>query len=143
MSNSVLDRYEEANAAFLRDAVADESDEQLLRYLSGLANQSNSNTRTQHRDVIRGLTINNVLLKRHLDNLQQHISSLNAQNGRTQILVVALTVASLIGTAVQVWYGYRADAKADVLAAVGVQTTPAAASPSMPLAPSRAKDASQ
>ena len=143
MSNSVLDRYEEANAAFLRGAVPGESDEQLLRYLSGLANQSNTNTGTQHRDIIRGLTINNILLKRHLDKLQQHISSLNSQNGRTQILVVALTVASLIGTAVQVWYAYRADAKPNVETPVGVQIAPAAVHPSMPVAPSRAKGASQ
>jgi hypothetical protein len=108
---NILERYEEAHAAFLRGSVQDESDEQLLLHLSGLANQNNTNTGTQHRDIIRGLTINNILLKRHLDRLQQHISRLNEQNARTQVLVIALTIASLVGTAVQVWYAYRADAK--------------------------------
>jgi hypothetical protein len=109
--SKILERYEEAHAAFLRGSVQDASDEQLLLYLSGLANQNNTNTGTQHRDVIRGLTINNILLKRHLDRLQQHITSLSQQNARTQLLVIALTIASLIGTTAQLWYAYRADAK--------------------------------
>jgi len=110
MSN-ILERYEEANAAFLRGSVQDESDDQLLLHLSGLANQNNTNTGTQHRDVIRGLTINNILLKRHLGRLQQHITSLSEQSARTQVLVIALTIASVVGTIAQVWYAYRADAK--------------------------------
>ena len=113
MAKSILDRYEEAHAAFMRGSVHGESDDQLLEYLSGLANQNNTNTGTQHRDIIRGLTINNVLLKRHLDKLQAHIGLLNTQNTRTQYLVIALTVASLIGTGVQVWYAYRADVKSE------------------------------
>lgn len=108
---NILERYEDAHTAFLRGSVQDESDEQLLLHLSGLANQNNTNTGTQHRDIIRGLTINNILLKRHLEKLQQHITSLNEQNARTQILVMLLTVASLIGTAAQVWYAYRSDMK--------------------------------
>ena len=111
MAASILDKYEEADAAFRRGDVESQSDQQLLSYLSGLSNQNDTNTGTQHRDIIRGLTINNILLKRHLDGLQRHIGILNTQNARTQVLVVALTIASLIGSGVQVWYAYRADAK--------------------------------
>jgi signal transduction protein with GAF and PtsI domain len=113
MHKSILDRYEEADAAFRADDLQARNDDQLLMYLSGLSNQNNTNTGTQHRDIIRGLTINNILLKRHIDKLQSHISSLNAQNSRTQILVMALTIASLFGTGLQSWYAYRADAKID------------------------------
>lgn len=113
MRKSILDRYEEADAAFRSDDLQSRDDDQLLMYLSGLSNQNNTNTGTQHRDIIRGLTINNILLKRHIDKLQSHISALNAQNSRTQLLVIVLTIASLFGTGFQSWFAYRADAKAD------------------------------
>ena len=113
MPKPMLERYEEAHAAFMNGGLDTHSDEQLITYLSGLSNQNNTNTGTQHRDVIRGLTINNILLKRHIDKLQAHISRLNDQNTKTQYLVIALTIASLIGTAAQIWYAYRADSKAD------------------------------
>ena len=142
MSN-ILERYEEAHAAFLRGSVQDETDAQLLLYLSGLANQNNTNTGTQHRDVIRGLTINNILLKRHLDRLQQHITTLNKQNARTQILVIALTIASVVGTVAQVWYAYRADLKVDTETSAMVPAVPAAAPLSKTTAPSPVKGASK
>lgn len=137
---NILERYEQAHAAFLRGSVQDESDEQLLLHLSGLANQNNINSGTQHRDIIRGLTINNILLKRHLDRLQQHITLLNQQNARTQILVMALTIAALIGTVAQVWYAHRADVKTSPEAnaqASGATPSPTPAS-SAAMAPAKA-----
>lgn len=113
MQKSILDRYEEADAAFRADDLQVRDDDQLLMYLSGLSNQNNTNSGTQHRDIIRSLTINNILLKRHIDKLQSHISALNAQNSKTQVLVIVLTIASLVGTGLQSWFAYRADAKAD------------------------------
>ncbi len=113
MQKPILERYEDAHAAFMRGDIENQSDEQLLIHLSGLANQNNINTGTQHRDVIRGLTVNNILLKRHLDRLQGHITALNGQNSRTQRFVIALTIASLLGSGVQVWYAYRADTKVE------------------------------
>lgn len=98
----ILEQYENAHAAFLTGKVMSDDNETLLNHLSGLANQNNINEGTQHRDIIRGITINHLLLQHHIDNL-------NKQNSRTQKLVVALTVASLIGTAVQVWYANKAD----------------------------------
>ena len=123
MKKSILERYEEAHAAFMRGDLDAHDNDQLLMYLSGLANQNNTNTGTQHRDVIRGLTINNILLKRHIDKLQSHISTLNAQNARTQVLVIALTIASLFGSAAQIWYAYRADAKEERAAVASVEAT--------------------
>ena len=129
MNKAILVRYEDADAAFMSGAIHSQSNDLLLTHLSGLANQNSTNTGTQHRDIIRGLTINNILLKRHLDQLQEHISSLNRQNSRTQCFVVALTIASLIGTAVQVWYSYRADVKADQDQAKSLLSVPAAVPP--------------
>ena len=98
----ILDNYEAAEEAFRTRAVLSQDNETLLAHLHGLSNQNNINTGTQHRDIIRGITINHILLQRHIDGL-------NKQNSRTQKLVIALTSASLIGTVAQVWYAAKAD----------------------------------
>lgn len=98
---TILDNYEAADAAFRTGRVLTESNETLLAHLHGLSNQNNINTGTQHRDIIRGLTINNILLQRHVESLQGHITELDAKNSRLQWWVVALAVAALIGTVSQ------------------------------------------
>ena len=52
------------------------------------------------------------LIRAHIGSLQEHITSLNNKNNVTQYCVIALTVAALIGTGFQTWYGYRADKRA-------------------------------
>jgi hypothetical protein len=99
---SVLDQYESAHKSFRSGAVMSEDNETLLNHLSGLANQNNTNEGTQHRDIVRGLTINHILLQRHIDGL-------NKQNAKTQRWVIALAVASLIATAVQTTVAIRAE----------------------------------
>lgn len=108
-----LDKYEEAHTAFRTGSVLTDSNERLLLYLSGLSNQNNINQGTQHRDIIRGFTINIILLQRHIDKLQEHITDLDKKNSVTTMAVVALTVASLIGTGFQTWHGYKADNRAE------------------------------
>lgn len=56
-------------------------------------------------------TVRTNLLRSHIESLQSHvvelhnhITNLNDSNTKLQKLVVVLTVASLIGTGVQVWY---------------------------------------
>lgn len=56
------------------------------------------------------------LLRAHIQSLQEHvvalhdhITDLDTKNTTLQKLVVALTVASLIGTGAQVWYAAKAD----------------------------------
>jgi hypothetical protein len=127
MSKSVLERYEEADAAFRRGDVESQSDEQLLAHLSGLSNQNNTNTGTQHRDVIRGLTINNILLKRHLDQLQGHMTLLNEQNSRTQRWVIALAVLAVVVGVAQIRFAYRADVKSEQAAGALVPAAVSAA----------------
>ena len=90
----ILDNYEAAHEAFKTGAVLTQSNETLLTHLHGLSNQNNSNSGTQHRDIIRGITINHILLQRHIDGL-------NKQNSKIQRWVIALAVAALIAAAAQ------------------------------------------
>lgn len=122
----ILDNYEAADQAFHTKAVLTQDNATLLEHLHGLSNQNNINEGTQHRDIIRGITINNILLQRHIDSLQKHITDLNADNNKLQKLVVALTVASLVGTAAQIWFAYKADKKAEQV------STPTASQQQMP-----------
>jgi len=102
---SVLDQYESAHKSFRSGEVMLEDNETLISHLSGLANQNNINEGTQHRDIIRGITINHILLQRHIDGL-------NKQNSRTQKLVIALTAAALLSGIPQIWFAYSADKRA-------------------------------
>lgn len=103
---SVLDNYESADQAFRTKAVLSQDNETLLTHLHGLSNQNNTNTGTQHRDIIRGITLNHILLQRHIDRLDK-------QNTKTQRLVIALTVAALLSGIPQIWLAYRADIRAE------------------------------
>lgn len=97
----ILDNYEAADQAFRTKAVLTQDNATLLEHLHGLSNQNNINQGTQHRDIIRGLTINNILLQRHINSLQEHITALDSKNSKLQWWVVALAVAALIGTVAQ------------------------------------------
>lgn len=97
----ILEDYEEADSAFKTKAILSQDNQTLIKHLHGLANQNNVNSGTQHRDIIRGITINNMLLQRHIDTLQNHITNLDAKNSKLQKLVVLLAVAALFGTIVQ------------------------------------------
>ena len=92
----ILDNYETADQAFRTKAVLTQDNETLLSHLHGLANQNNTNSGTQHRDIIRGLTINSILMQRHID-------ALNKQNAKTEKWVIALAVAALISSVVQIF----------------------------------------
>ena len=53
--------------------------------------------------------------------IRSHITALNEKNAFTQRLVIVLTVASIIGSAIQIWYAAKADeretAQASIVAA--------------------------
>lgn len=93
---SIIENYESAHEAFRTQSILSDSNEKLIEYLHGLSNQNNINTGTQHRDIIRGLTINHILLQRHIDGL-------NKQNSKTQKLVIVLTIAALVSSIVQIF----------------------------------------
>lgn len=108
----VLDNYEAAHTAFLTKAVLTQDNEILLEHLHGLSNQNNINTGTQHRDVIRALTINHILLQRHINSLQSHITALDAKNSKLQWWVMALAVAALVSAIVQTAIALRGELRA-------------------------------
>ena len=75
-----LDNYADAVLAFHTGDFLKADNKRLLRYLSGLANTNNINKGTQHRDIVRGITIYNILLQRHVEELQSHVTKLDNKN---------------------------------------------------------------
>ena len=115
----ILDRYEEADRSFRVGEVLTDNKEKLLEHLSGLSNLNNVNAGTQHRDIIRGITINHILLHRHIETLQgqvnelhNHITTLNTGNTKIQKWVIALAVAALVSAIIQTAVTIRAELRA-------------------------------
>jgi len=92
-----INEWEAAGKAFESGTLWDCDDAALQAHLLALSNQSILNPSIQHRDVVRGITINHMLL-------QRHINRLDRQNTRTQRWVMALAAASLLGTSAQLYY---------------------------------------
>jgi hypothetical protein len=99
-------QFDAAGKAFDENTLATCDDATLQRHLVALANEPVPNTAVQHRNIIRGITINHLLLQRHIDRL-------NHQNSITQRLVIALTVAALMIGIPQLWLAYKADKRAE------------------------------
>lgn len=95
-----IEQWEAASKAFESGTIEQCSNAELRAHLLALSNQSIHNASIQHRDVIRGITLNHLILQHHIDRL-------DCQNTKTQRWFMALAVASLIGTAVQVYYAVR------------------------------------
>lgn len=91
-----IEDWEKVDTAFKDGALLSCDTRTLQNHLLALSNQQIHNESIQHRDVIRGITINHILL-------QQHIDKLNKQNSKTQWLVIALTVASLLASVIQIF----------------------------------------
>jgi hypothetical protein len=96
MTEGQQESYDRMNAAFGQNTVHSASPETLSKYLVSLSNQPIQNSAVQHRDIIRGITINHILLQRHID-------SLNKQNSTIQKWVIALAVAALISSVAQIF----------------------------------------
>ena len=82
------------DAAFQDGSFEFADNDSLQQYLISLSNQNIPNSSVQHRDIIRGLTINHILL-------QKHITKLDAKNSKLQCWVMLLAVAALVSTIVQ------------------------------------------
>jgi len=93
MSNYQL--YENANIAFKTGNVLNDNNDELINHLSGLANQNVINEGHRSRDIIRGITINHILMQRHID-------ALNEQNSKTQKLVIVLALIAAISSIAQI-----------------------------------------
>ena len=89
-------QFDVASKAFDENLLDDCDNETLRKYLISFATEPIPNTAVQHRNIIRGITINHILLQRHIDNL-------NKQNTKTQNWVIALAVTALISSVVQIF----------------------------------------
>jgi hypothetical protein len=128
--SSVLDLLrQQAN----RDGLASASTAELERYATALCfSQAFSHFGAQEYPQLCE-TVRVHLLRAHIGNLQSHvvelhnhITDLNKKNALTQKLVIVLTVVSVIGSAIQIWYADKADKRIqDQALAVAAQPQPA------------------
>ena len=93
---SQTENYQVVQDAFADGTVEKASSDELRAYLVTISNQVVNNDSVKHREIIRGLTLNHILL-------QRHISDLDSKNSRLQKIVLLLTVVSTIAAAAQVW----------------------------------------
>lgn len=99
-------QFDAAAKAFDENALSACDDKTLQEHLIAFAKEDVPNQALQHRNIIRGITINHLLLQRHIERL-------NKQNSITQRLVIALTVAALLVGVPQLWFAYKADKRAE------------------------------
>lgn len=124
--NDIKGALEDLRQQANRDGLASASATELERYATALC-FSQAFSFFQEREYPQLCeTVRTHLLRAHIAKLQEHITGLDAKNTRLSVLVVALTVASLIGTAAQIWFAYKADKKAEAV------STSTASVPQMP-----------
>jgi hypothetical protein len=87
---------------FESGSIIDANRETLQRHLLTISQNATGDDAIQARDIVQALTINHLILQRHIDGLER-------RSNRTQNVVILLTVASLLGTGIQSWFSYRAD----------------------------------
>ncbi|MEH6638180.1 MAG: hypothetical protein V7717_02775 [Porticoccaceae bacterium] len=126
--------YQPVEDAFREGTVESASTEELQNYLLALSNQPIPNEMVRHRDIIRSITINHMLLQRHVGILQNHITQLNESNGKLQKWVIALAVAALVTAGTQV--GLQLEARLQTPASQPPASVVQSESPSPSVAPS-------
>ncbi len=100
------DNYQPVEDAFRDGTIETQDSETLARFLLALANKPIPNETVRHRDIIRGLTINHILL-------QRHNKSLSDSNARLSLFVAVLTIVATVTGIMQMCYAYKADKRAD------------------------------
>jgi hypothetical protein len=114
--------YREAQESFETNAVAQASRRDLQRYLLAISQNVTGDDAVQARDIVQALTLNHLILQRHSDELQR-------RGQTTQRLVIALTIASLLGTAIQSWFAYKSDVRSAQESSSKSAHSPSVASP--------------
>jgi hypothetical protein len=89
-------RQDRLDAAFTTGSVFDAGEPELLDYLRTLATGHIPNDAVRHREIIRGLTINNIQVRRLIDRLDR-------QNRRVTVVFIVLAVLSLVSAVIQIW----------------------------------------
>ena len=96
------EEYQEVLDSFSSRSVLVADRPTLERYLFVLAQNTTGNDAVQSRDIVQSGVLNSLLLQRHIKEVERRADV-------TQRFVIALAVASLVGTAVQCWYTVQAD----------------------------------
>lgn len=96
----------------LSGGLAKASTETLNKYASALCHSQAFSVFGSHEFQQVCETVRIHLLRAHIEGLQKHITALDEKNTKLSWLVVALTIASLIGTASQIWYADKEDKRA-------------------------------
>jgi hypothetical protein len=99
--DQVLKLRDEMGQAFEDGPVSSVSAERLELWLRALCTGAVPNTTVQHREVIRGLTINHIQMARTIGELESTMRNLNRANGETQRLVIRLTKVAICLAVVQ------------------------------------------
>ena len=86
--------YETTNTAFQNGDIQQCDNDTLQKHLLILCSRHENNESIRHRDIIRGITINHIILQRHIDGL-------NRRNEKLTWWVIALAVAALVSATVQ------------------------------------------
>lgn len=106
MASDEIKLQSEITTQFLSGGILTASDEKLQEYIMSLSSGHVPNDMVRHREIIRALTINHIQMKRHIDGL-------NTQSNKTQRWVMALAVAALIGTIVQIYYADKSEKRSE------------------------------
>lgn len=88
--------FQEVNTAFVNGSFATKTDAELISYLTVLAREPSYNQQLQHLAIIRAQAINELLMQRHIEKLDR-------QSQITQYWFMALAIASLIASIIQIF----------------------------------------
>ncbi len=84
------------DAAFATGSVFGAGEPELLEYLQTLSTGHIPNDAVRHREIIRGLTINHIQMRRLIDRLDR-------QNQRVTFWFIVLAVLALVSALIQIW----------------------------------------
>ncbi len=96
------EEYNAVISAFESGTVIKADRETLQTYITTIAMNATGDDSIQARDTVQALTINHLILQRHIDELER-------KNNTTQRLVIILTIFSVLGTGLQCWLAQKAD----------------------------------
>ncbi len=99
--------------------------ETLQTYITTIAMNATGDDAIQARDIVQALTINHLILQRHIDELER-------KNNTTQNWIIILTIFSVLGTGMQCWLAHKADERsvAESIAKTSAKVRPLQSLPS-------------
>ena len=95
MTDDWIKVHSEMDLAFQNDKVSDAKEEELQRWLQNLCTGNVPNEKVRHREIIRGLTIQHIQMRRIIDRL-------DAESKKTQRLFLFVAIGSMLFTALGV-----------------------------------------